>query len=168
MGYWVGLCRKCVEKQICRRSDFISSATHEIWSSFPLWSFLLWTFFLLFIFRNLTWMTQIFFSWQFEDVTAIQPTCAGEKRQPPFQAPPLWATLRAQNPKQHTVSPHLVLCHFSAFSSFWEWIYIYLTLTLGNFYYDSHDLWKCQLVMSGTFSCKCEISRMESIVSFSM
>lgn len=29
------------------------------------------------------------FSWQFEDVTAIQPTFVGEKRQPPFQAPPL-------------------------------------------------------------------------------
>lgn len=103
-GYWVELCTKHVEKQICRRPDFISSATHNILSSLSLWSFLLW--FLFFFFAIYIQKSHLndsdLFSWHFEDVIAIQPTFAGWKWQPPFQAPPPWATLRTQKPKQRT------------------------------------------------------------------
>lgn len=44
-GYSVELCENHVEKQICKRANFISSVAPVILPSIFLWSFLLWIFF---------------------------------------------------------------------------------------------------------------------------
>lgn len=145
----------------------ITSATHEILSSLSLWSFLLWIFFCrLYSEISPEWLRSFQLPvWRCHCHSAYicwiktTATFLGTSSLSYFENTEVQAV--------HSIFPHThCLCHFSSFG---EWILnTDLTLTLGNFHDDSRDLWKRQLVMSGSFSFMCEISRIESIEIFSM